>query len=106
VGAKWHSDASCPDNDDYTDRTVDDVEVTGAATDTIGGVAVHTFIVKTTETYTETDPSDPTDDYTEHSVYIAHYDPATLMVVREDETDTDEDGTSTSSRVLRSLTPA
>ena len=109
VGAKWHADTTCVDSDGIHEHYVVDGEVTAAATDQIGGRSVPTFVVKTVQLDTDSDPSDPEDEpITYRTETLAHIDPATLLSVSEDTRDSDSEDPSyvtTGHRQLQSLTP-
>ncbi|HUR77328.1 MAG TPA: hypothetical protein VMZ22_05235 [Acidimicrobiales bacterium] len=111
VGATWHADARCEYGEGEADHTVADAQVTATSDDKIGGRTVRTFVVKAKETYTETYPPDEEDpedtgSFTTRLERTFHVDPATLMIVIEEQKSTDDDASITMRRVLRSLTPA
>jgi hypothetical protein len=108
VGSKWKTGGACGEDGGDVDNADADslqVEVTGTATDTIGGKQVKTFLVRATQSF------DSTDDTTgERSTFgltdVRHVDPNTLLVVVEDITFEFDGEKSTAHRQLRSLTPA
>ncbi len=104
-GAKWSSDSSCTYEDGELDRVLLQSEVTGTATDTIGGVTVSTFVIRWTDTTTEKYPDDDEPDVYK-AVHTAHVDPKTLLIVSEEVRDDSEPGYEiVSTRKLKSLTP-
>ena len=107
IGDKWTAKGTCSEDGpaDAADEENLKLEVTGTTTDTIGGQAVRTFVVKGTQSFDSTD--DTTGERTTFTFTdTRHIDPATLLVVVEDVTfDFGGDG-STIHRQLRSLTPA
>jgi hypothetical protein len=104
VGAKWRSNPTCA-GDEPSDEDATDFEVTGTATDTIGGKQVKTFIVRGVNSYDTTDET--TGERTSYTFTdTRHVDPATLLVVVEDVSVNFDGETNTLHRQLRSLTPA
>jgi hypothetical protein len=103
-GAKWHSDSACTDEDGTVEHYVRDSEVIGIANDTVGGQAIVTMVVKTTETYTETYSDGDDEPYTDVTETTSHVDAKTLLVVVEDSREIGEGG-GTFHRALRSLQP-
>jgi hypothetical protein len=106
VGEKWQAKGACSEGG-QGDASGEDLqlEVTGTATDIIGGQAVKTFLVKGSQSF------DSTDDTTgQRSTFTftdtRHIDPSTLLVVVEDvKFDFGAEG-STIHRQLRSLNPS
>ena len=108
TGDKWESTGNCSEDGAGDNAASDEdlrVEVTGPANDTIGGTAVKTFLVRSTQSFDSTDATSgkrTTFTLTD----TRHVDPATLLVVVEDvKFDFDGDA-SNLHRQLRSLTPA
>ena len=101
VGNKWHAKGSCGNGQDQDLA----LEVSGTATDTIGGQAVTTFLIKATQTFDSTDET--TGERTTYTFTdTSHVDPSTLLKVVEDLQFNFGADKTTVHRQLRSLTPS
>jgi hypothetical protein len=94
VGSTWKATSTCKDNEGISQTFKVEARVTGEADDVVGGTRVHTFVISSTDSLTQTfddeASTDPTADFEPVTIgydvkRTAHVDPNTLLVVTEDQ---------------------